>query len=845
MSKTRFPKDIKDGIELSGDEVSVTLVPHDARNAEPERIDEETIFYKYDDKTTIEYSLTYTGFKEDIVVSEYTGQTEYDFTIYTEGLALAEIDGSYYLVDENEEIKATIGDIIIFTADEKNNAFGELEAETVVENEEYRMTIVLDPEYLADPDTVYPIRIDPTVEITYDNNGSGAIEDVTINSKGGSSGTSKSLSVGLRETYGISRILMKFPGLDFSSLGTYVEITEAAVELRDLMCEGTNLKVECYVFAGNEWTESTATWSSVSPNKISTSLSSVTMSYAIGKALSTKHRYSFNITEAVKGWMTGNYNQNKGIIFKATSTLENGSTYDCRTIASYNRASNKPSLSVTYNSGNSAYQPIANATYYINNKYSGNYLKYVSSTSVTGQSGLLSSLGQYAQWEIVSVDDGYVIRSKYDSTKYLAVPDSTSSSAVIVRNISDEEIPKACIWTITMAYGENGYTIKNNYNLKYLSTFGNGLFMDSVLGTSGTAIYNSKVWRTANILYYGNTDSYNMRELSGNFSIDDMTLSVGEEGTLSINKYFPNTIWSTISDFTYTGYSTALVSINSSSGVVKAKKSGTAQITATHKVTGRKTTFDIDILSLLIYQTGRTYYNEADGSFADDMLYADMTESELCKLSWISESDFADCTVDDYQEYWENMCTDMFSTGDLEEVVLDMIDHFMNGSGAEYSNELLTNAVIEHSSTIEYTEAIEEHFNTLMTTYSGDVVQLEYVSENRDNNPLVQSLKAAEVWQPVYNLTSDKMNGLTICIDSLWGNKIEVSAFTVSENSYTCTLHYTLYDHFGLNQPDIEKYGYLLGFRSWYILQHNSEYNGAYQPFLTLIEFDITFSGTF
>ncbi len=182
ISKTRFPKDIKDGIELSGEDVTVTLVPHAARNVEPERIDEETISYEYDEKTTIEYSLTYTGFKEDIVVSEYTGQTEYEFTIYTEGLALAEIDGSFYLVDENEEIKATIGDIIIFTADEKNNAFGELKAETVVENEEYRMTIVLDPEYLADPETVYPIRIDPTVEITYDNNGAGAIEDVTINS---------------------------------------------------------------------------------------------------------------------------------------------------------------------------------------------------------------------------------------------------------------------------------------------------------------------------------------------------------------------------------------------------------------------------------------------------------------------------------------------------------------------------------------------------------------------------------------------------------------------------------------------------------------------------------------
>ena len=33
-----------------------------------------TIQYPYGTHTTIEYSLTYTGFKEDIVVSRYTGE---------------------------------------------------------------------------------------------------------------------------------------------------------------------------------------------------------------------------------------------------------------------------------------------------------------------------------------------------------------------------------------------------------------------------------------------------------------------------------------------------------------------------------------------------------------------------------------------------------------------------------------------------------------------------------------------------------------------------------------------------------------------------------------------------
>lgn len=44
------------------------------------RIDNKTVLYDYDSKTAIEYSLNYTGFKEDIIVSEYIGQPEYDFT---------------------------------------------------------------------------------------------------------------------------------------------------------------------------------------------------------------------------------------------------------------------------------------------------------------------------------------------------------------------------------------------------------------------------------------------------------------------------------------------------------------------------------------------------------------------------------------------------------------------------------------------------------------------------------------------------------------------------------------------------------------------------------------------
>lgn len=68
---------------------------------------------------------------------------------------------------------------------------------------------------------------------------------------------------------------------------------------------------------------------------------------------------------------------------------------------------------------------------------------------------------------------------------------------------------------------------------------------------------------------------------------------------------------------------------------------------------------------------------------------------------------------------------------------------------------------------------------------------------------------------------------------------------TVGQRTLSCvlndtyTLHFTLYDHFGLDLQDVVDQGVC----TWYILQHYAGYNNAYRPFLTLIEFDITFTG--
>ena len=40
---------------------------------------------------------------------------------------------------------------------------------------------------------------------------------------------------------------------------------------------------------------------------------------------------------------------------------------------------------------------------------------------------------------------------------------------------------------------------------------------------------------------------------------------------------------------------------------------------------------------------------------------------------------------------------------------------------------------------------------------------------------------------------------LELCIHSLYGNKFEIESFSLNGSSYSGTLRFTLYDHFGLD----------------------------------------------
>lgn len=347
---TEFPAVLSDGIVLSDNDVTLRLVAPPAEgnvalNHKARRLNTQTIAYTYDVKTTIEYGLTYTGFKEDIVVNEYTGQTEYPFILYTNGLELTTIDDSYYLIDDAGDIKAAIGDIIVFTADERNNTYGTLQATTIKPGEIYALTIVLDAGYLSDPNTAYPIRIDPTIELVYTEDTPNAIEEKTLQSNNTTSGSNTATVIG-KNAKGISRTIMKFPGMNFASLRS-AKVISATVTLRDLMCESEEMIITCYPFTGDSWTESDTQWAGLTQSW-GEALDANIVSYANGRQQTVAHRYSFDITTLAQKWVNLTADESLGIIFRSPDAVENGTEYFYKTFATSERANYKPSFTITY-----------------------------------------------------------------------------------------------------------------------------------------------------------------------------------------------------------------------------------------------------------------------------------------------------------------------------------------------------------------------------------------------------------------------------------------------------------------------------------------------------------------
>ncbi len=234
--------------------------------------------------------------------------------------------------------------------------------ETVKENEQYKLTIHVDAEWLRDENTAYPIRIDPTVYVDtsdedyprYEN----AIEDVTIYSSKTATGLESGLYVGYRSGYGKARVLMQFPGIALADIPSSTHLRSASLHIHDETQTTDPLKVSCYFFTGNTWEEADATWNDVNGDSFTHYMSQETISTWRGNVYTPQHTYVFSILDYIKYCKDGKASVEKGIMLKATAEVENAAEDNYKRFTSFNSTeSTRPYVTITYDDTTGAYSP--------------------------------------------------------------------------------------------------------------------------------------------------------------------------------------------------------------------------------------------------------------------------------------------------------------------------------------------------------------------------------------------------------------------------------------------------------------------------------------------------------
>ncbi len=255
----------------------------------------------------------------------------------------------------------------------------------------------------------------------------------------------------------------------------------------------------------------------------------------------------------------------------------------------------------------------------------------------------------------------------------------------------------------------------------------------------------------------------------------------------------------------------------------------------------------VEFISL--YKSPRKPGLNVDGSIAADMTKNDYSLGQLYVLSSAAGNeavkyDQPPSPPPDISQGPQAVINDMMQLAttytsldkSMTPVAIGMFKHFLAGTGRPYSNSLLTQKALEHSSTQEFANQNVSVIKKYIELCGGDI---RYASLLPDFYNEMDAIR-----RPNYSSLADTFNGLMICVHDTWGYFVELTNYYSNGRTYQGTVHFTVYDHFGLDAPDIEKYGFIEGFNAWFVLQHYTGCNGAYTPFITLIAFDMPISGT-
>ncbi len=289
--KVRMPKaEGKDRfitIEKGGREVSWTFVPRSESHHKKSKIafwrrpkqdpwdigaHPSVKYEQADSNTDLQYDVTEDGVKESIILSTNPKCKIFTFKMQFKGLVpvLSKDKKTVLLVRNNEDLGSEQPEMTIPPAfmEDSNKAFcDDIHYEIRKTNNGIYLDLVLDTDWLSDPERAYPVVIDPRVEIScFTGNNLKMVEICSDGTVVSATDTNTKRRIGVDYFGNIHRLYI---GFDLPELADGFKITKAGLFLHQKYYTSYNGKTEDYIIApvidplGKTIDVSALTWSNV------------------------------------------------------------------------------------------------------------------------------------------------------------------------------------------------------------------------------------------------------------------------------------------------------------------------------------------------------------------------------------------------------------------------------------------------------------------------------------------------------------------------------------------------------------------------------------------------------
>jgi hypothetical protein len=284
-------------VSIAENDKKLSLIPINDKNIQGIVKNNEITYKGLFEQTDVRYRIQGNAVKEDIILNNKPSNNAFTFEIKLKGLtAVAKKDGTIVFEDAKGNPQWYFEKPYMFDA---NNKYSDQVAFHLrQENGKTYVDVIADENFLQDPDTTYPVTIDPTIndwDVLRDNFIASNYPDSIYSSN-------TYMNTGYSSYFGMTRALVRFylPSLPSDSV-----ISNATFNAYQTNADGQQVSIDLYRITSN-WSSS-VTWNnqpSVRSTKESTTTNNTANAY-----------WSWDITQLVKDWYNG-IQPNYGLMLK-------------------------------------------------------------------------------------------------------------------------------------------------------------------------------------------------------------------------------------------------------------------------------------------------------------------------------------------------------------------------------------------------------------------------------------------------------------------------------------------------------------------------------------------------